>query len=124
MKNTRSCCPTCGRPTLPTPIRQAFEAVAVDLATMTDPERLAHYKRTAPREDLQFIANNRHTSEELRARIQAIKTPTKPAIVEIRCLWRRERNEADRAAGIPFLRWIRPEDSADTVDDGCRMAVA
>jgi hypothetical protein len=44
-------CPTCGHKT-----RTPRAATPVDIETMTDPQRFAHFKATAPREDLLFVA--------------------------------------------------------------------
>lgn len=65
-------CPTCGhRAAKPKTVQP------VDLASMTDKDRFAHFKATAPREDMLFIAR---VLPVLAPEVQAIldtRTPTK-----------------------------------------------
>jgi hypothetical protein len=85
----------------PTPARVQPVAV-VDTATLTDVELYAYYKRTAPIEDLRFFLRGR-LSDGLRARAEAITTPTAGDLITLRAAWRAERLAQDRAAGIPAI---------------------
>lgn len=77
-------------------------ACVVDTSTMTDAELYAHYKRTAPAEDLKFFLRG-GKSEALRARARAITNPTAQDLVLLRETWRIERAAEERATGIPAI---------------------
>jgi hypothetical protein len=86
----------------PRPMPARVPPVAVDTATMTDAQLYAHYKRTAPIEDLRFFLRG-PKSAALRARAEAIATPTAHDVASLREAWRVERLADDRAAGIPAI---------------------
>jgi hypothetical protein len=77
-------------------------AVVVDTSAMTDAELFAHYKRTAPAEDLRFFLRAR-MSDALRRRAEAITKPTAADLAVLRTAWRTERQAEERAAGIPAI---------------------
>lgn len=83
----------------PTPARVRPSA---DTAAMTDAELYAHYKRTAPAEDLRFFLRGR-LSDGLRERAEAIMKPTARELTSLREAWRIEREAERRAAGIPSI---------------------
>jgi len=94
----------------------------VDTSTMTDAELYAHYKRTAPAEDLKFFLRG-GKSEALRARARAITNPTAQDLIRLREAWRIERLEQERAAGIPAIgteEWHRETRAQATDDPGVR----
>jgi hypothetical protein len=108
-----SCCPTCGRP-LPRP--KPAKAEIVDTAIMSDADLFAYYRKTAPIEDLRFFLRHAHMSPGLRADAEVLlngpKLPCTEHYQRLRALqdrWRRERNDADRAAGIPAIGAPQPE---------------
>lgn len=84
----------------PTPAR--VQPSAVHTATLTDAELRAHYKRTAPVEDLRFLLRVR-MSDALRARAGAIVKPTAQDLAKLRTAWRSERRAEERVAGIPAI---------------------
>lgn len=104
-------CPTCGRK-----FARKQAQTTVNTAEMTDAELYAHFKKTAPVEDLAFFLRNLgpEISPELRAHAEAITAPTKADMSRLRCAWRRERNLedqrlADRPAAIPnWPKWQGP----------------
>lgn len=96
------CCPTCGR-NLPKP--RAVQVRPVNLEELTTAELYAHHKRQAPIEDLAFLQRygERLMSPELWDRIEACRNPTTKDVASLRTLWRIERQNADRAAGVPSI---------------------
>jgi hypothetical protein len=85
---------------------------------MSDAEVFAYYRRTAPVEDLKFFLRVAQMSPELRADAQALlngprlpRTEHYRRLVALQDRWRRERNEADRIAGIPAIGAPVPEQS-------------
>jgi hypothetical protein len=104
-RSKRACCESCGR-ALPAPKRTA---APVDVATLTDAQMFAYYKRTAPEQDLRFLL--RFTlSPELRYQIEdALIAPTAADAKRCRELWRIEARARERAAGIPSIGAPIPE---------------
>lgn len=66
-----SCCPTCGRK-LPAskPVRVVRQAI--DTSSLSHAELYAHYKRTAPLEDVRFTLRYGVLSPSLRAGFEAL----------------------------------------------------
>ena len=65
---------------------------------MTDSELYAHYKRTAPAEDLKFMLAHARLSDELRRDAEAtLDQPSHASNARLRQRWRQERNLADLA---------------------------
>jgi hypothetical protein len=90
---------------------------SADTAAMTDAELYAHYKRTAPAEDLRFFLRVR-MSDALRIWAEGITKPTAQDLARLRVAWRTQRAAEERAAGIPAIgtaEWHRQ--CADTPAD-------
>jgi hypothetical protein len=100
-----NCCPTCGRKftaTKPKPTEPT-----ADTATMSNAAMFAHYKRTAPLEDVRFMLRVARMSDGLRAGFEALElaiqqtNPTRAAIYreygQLQAAWRAESNARDRA---------------------------
>ncbi len=97
----------------PTPAR--IQAAPVDTSAMTHAELFAHYKRTAPAEDLRFFLRGR-LSDALHARAEAIRKPTTQDLTTLHAAWRLERQAEERAAGIPAIgtaEWHRQQIDQD-----------
>jgi hypothetical protein len=93
----------------PSPRPIQAEPAAMDTSTMTDAELYAHYKRTAPAEELRFFLRG-GKSDILRTRAEAITNPTARDLASLREAWRIERAAEERAAGIPAIgspKWHR-----------------
>lgn len=73
---------------------------------MTERERRAHFRRSAPASDLAF--SRRFADAKLQAHIDAIVRPTPQDAARVRDIRRRELAAAERAGRIPALgspRW-------------------
>ena len=97
------CCITCGR-ALPKP--RPAKAEIVDVSAMSDADLFAHYRRTAPMEDLKFFLRVAEMSPGLRADAETmLNGPKLPRTEHYRRLcnlqdrWREERNQAEYALG-------------------------
>ena len=116
MTPTATCCPSCGR-RLRT--KQPL-AVATDTTTLTTAQLYAFYKQTSAMEDLKFLLRVGPLSAELRARAEAISTPTARDMTALRTAWRIERQAAELAASIPgigSLAWADAQNAiAELVD--------
>jgi hypothetical protein len=102
----------------PNPRPAQTDLGAVDTSMMTDAQLYAHYKRTAPAEDLKFFLRG-GKSEALLARARAITKPTAQDLVLLREAWRIERAAEERAAGIPAIgteAWHR-QTRGESIDD-------
>lgn len=92
-------CPTCGHRSRET----KKTTVPVDVATMTDTDLFAHYKRTAPQEDLKFFLKLTTLSPVVRANAESLigstlsRTEFYRQFTYLQDVWRRETNAADRA---------------------------
>jgi hypothetical protein len=98
MANKADCCPTCGR-TLPKPRIVA----PADTAAMSDSQLFAHYKKTAPIEDVRFFLRTAILSPALRADLEQLAANA-PAMtradiyrryVVLQDMWRRESNATE-----------------------------
>lgn len=100
-----NCCPTCGRKlatTKPTPAAQP-----TDTAELSTADLYAHYKRTAPLEDVRFMLRIGSLSPAVRAGFEALELailhtkPTRQAIYKeygrLQAAWRADSNARDRA---------------------------
>ena len=67
-----TCCPTCGR-RMTTP-RAETTLGPVDTALMSDAELTAHYRRTAPIENVRFHLRLRTVPSDIRAGLEALLT--------------------------------------------------
>ena len=101
-------CPTCGRklpaakPSQPILSDADVNTAAMDLKTL-----YAHYKATAPLEDVRFFLRIGSLSPAVRAGLETLElailhtTPTRAAIYReygrLQDLWRKESNDRDRA---------------------------
>lgn len=93
-------CPHCGK-ALPSKARAKTQARPIDTAAMTPDQLFAHYKATAPLEDVRFWIRTAKASPELRSAFVALESwieTSKPARAdvyrELRTLqdqWREER---------------------------------
>lgn len=100
------CCPTCGR-ALPKP-KAVKVADSIDLATMTDEQLRAHYKKTAPVEDIRFalrvgvrlgtVAPAWEALLGLAPQLTAAEA--KRRLVSLQGQWRRERNARESSAAF------------------------
>jgi hypothetical protein len=106
------CCATCGRKV---PITKARIApAAVDTATMTEAELYAHYKRTAPAEDVRFaLKHDLEMPADLRAEweVLAVDAASLPAAETRRRLYRLHVRRWDfidaRTKARRLARWAR-----------------
>jgi hypothetical protein len=103
------CCPTCGR-AYPKP-KRAPQSAIVDTARMSEQELRAHYKRTAPVEDVRFgLRPGRVLPDDLRARWEELATNADTMnraevyrrLNALQCEWRRWRNAEERAKRAPY----------------------
>lgn len=93
-------CPNCSHTFTPETRQRSTPAAVADTATMTTAELFAHYKRTAPLEDLRFILRAPDLSPGLRARIEsALRGRPAPAVV--RSLITARRVEAQATTRTP-----------------------
>jgi hypothetical protein len=105
---------------IPDPKPARTESTVVDTSTMTDAQLYAHYKRTAPAEELRFFLRG-GKSAALLARARAITNPTARDLASLREAWRVERCAEDRAAGIPAIgspEWHRQMRNKSIADVG------
>lgn len=106
---------------------RALQAVpTVDTSALSDAELFAYFKRNALAEDLRFFLRG-SLSAELRTRAEAITKPTAKDLASLRTAWRTERQDYERAYGIPAIgseSWKRAyKNDHNTIEDGQRIAV-
>lgn len=104
-------CPTCGHKVAKTRTKPA-----ADVTAMTDTDLFAHYKRTAPYEDLKFlVAHSTHYPDVTRDGLKLLGdaftvdgrlTMPRPEFnrryVNLSAAWRGASNAAERAAALPI----------------------
>lgn len=105
-------CPVCDQPIREHKPRKAKPTLAhaVDVATMSDTELYAHYKRTAPAQDLAFWLTHATLTPALRAGFVALDVANRQTTIPrtdfyrqltaLQALWRRASNARERQAHL------------------------